>query len=186
MKTGKPFLLSVVFLGIVLIPIDLTYTSKLSTRFKELENQRIAISNQLATAKIVSENLAHVRELVFRNMDFPGNQSSAIQQSTMFQFLTESVNDLKMKLISVRPSRPVTEGRVTSYGYDIELEGDFFSLGELCAKLENSQRVIAISSIEVNRNRQESSTDPKTRENGNFRKSVSIKFRLDTFRVTKG
>jgi hypothetical protein len=186
MKTSRALLFSMAALAVAIVPADLFYASRFVPRFKALEKERIVTSNQLATAKIVSENLDHVRELVFRNMDFPGQKDTIPQESVLFEFLTTCVNDLKMKVVSVRPMRPTSSGRVTTYGYDIQLEGDFFSLGELCAKLENSQRVMALTSIEVARmGGQAGSTD---RRNGapSAKGGVIIRMHLDTFRVRKG
>lgn len=189
MKSHQALLLALIVIAIAVIPADLLYASRFVPRFKEIEKQRIVTSNQLATAKIVSENLGHVRELVFRNMDFPGQKDSASQESIIFDFLTTCVNDLKMKLVSVRPLRPVVEGRVTVYGYDLQLEGDFFSLGELCAKLENSQRVLALTSFEVNQLGLEPApgSDPKAKVPlTTGRRGISIRMHLDTFRLRKG
>jgi hypothetical protein len=173
-------------LAVALIAGDIFYASRFITRFKALETQRIYTSNQLATAKIVSENLDHVRELVFRNMDFPGQKEVSSQESVLFEFLTTCVTDLKMKVISVRPIRPTVKDRVTTFGYDIHLEGDFFSFGELCAKLENSQRVMALTTFEVSLS---SAKDGFASGQGNRgssgRKGVNIKMHLDTFRVKK-
>lgn len=186
MKPSQSLVLVLVVLALALIPADLFYSSRFVHRFKEIEKQRIVTSNKLATATIVSENLSHVRELVFRNMDFPGQKDSASQESILFDFFTTCVNDLKMRLVSVRPLRPVTEGRVTTYGYDIQLEGDFFSLGELCAKLENSQRVLAITSFEVAQIAREESAEGKGKAAPPGRRGISIRMHLDTFRLRKG
>lgn len=186
MKNGQTLLAALLLIAILVIPFDLFYASRFVPRFKELEKQRIVTSNQLATAKIVSENLDHVRELVYRNIEFPGQADSVNQESLLFEFLTGCVNDLKMKLISVRPERPVVSGRVTTYGYGLELEGDFFSLGELCAKLESSQRVFAIKSFEVSQQDPGGSLlDAKGKPVGQARKAIIIRMRLDTFRVRK-
>lgn len=189
MKTGQALLLVLVVLAIAVVPGDLLYASRFVPRFKEIEKQRIITSNQLATAKIVTENLAHVRELVFRNMDFPGQKESASQESILFDFLTTCINDLKMRLVAVHPLRPTVDGRVTTYGYDIQLEGDFFSLGELCSKLENSQRVLALTSLEVLQQAKEagSAVEGKGKDAPVAgRKGIMIKMHLDTFRVRKG
>lgn len=188
MKSGQVLLAILVVIAIAVIPADLIYASRFVPRFKEIEKQRIITSNQLATAKIVSENLEHVRELVFRNMEFPGQKESATQETIVFDFLTTCINDLKMRLVGVRPLRPTVEDRVTTYGYDIQLEGDFFSLGELCAKLENSQRVLALTSFEVIQQVKEGAVgDGQTKEAPVAgRRGIRIKMHLDTFRVKKG
>src|SRR5689334_16943047 len=131
MKSGESLLIVMAVAAICVIPADLLYTSRFVPRFKELEKERIITSNQLATAKIVSENLNHVRDLIFSNMDFAGQKDSVSQETMLFNFLTSCVNDLKMRLISVRPLNPTVTGRVTTYGYEIQLEGDYFSFGEL-------------------------------------------------------
>lgn len=191
MKSGEMLLVAMAVVAIGVIPADLLYTSRFVPRFKELEKQRIVTSNQLATAKIVSENLNHVRDLVYSNMDFAGQKDTLSQESLLFDFLTSCVNDLKMRLVSVRPIPPTTKGRVTTYGYDIQLDGDFFSFGELCSKLENSRKVMALTSFDVSENGRAPAASPKRGKAsvpapGGGRRGISIKLHLDTFRVKKG
>lgn len=190
MKSGEIILVGMAVMAVLVIPADIMYTSRFVPRFKEIENQRIITSNQLATAKIVSENLNHVRDLVFHNMEFAGHKDTVSQQSQLFDFLTTCVNDLKMKLVSVRPTRPTVLGRVTTIAYDIELEGDFFSFGELCSKLENSRRVMAMTSFQVmlrdGRGSGESSEGGKAASAPTGRRSVGIRLHLETYRVKKG
>lgn len=192
MKPGEPLLAVMVIAAIAIIPIDIFYTSRFIPRFKALETQRIVTSNQLATAKIVSENLNHVRELVFQNMDFADQKDSLTQETVFFDFLTSCVNDLKMKLVSVHPLPPSSQGRVTTYGYDLELEGDFFSFGEFCSKLENSRRVLALTSFELVQISRNSGVTDNSKGGkvqvrlGSAHNNVAIKLHLDTFRVKKG
>src|SRR6185369_17296320 len=103
MKPGEILLAGMGVAAVFAIAADILYTSRFVPRFKEIEKQRIVTSNQLATAKIVSENLNHVRDLVYRNMQFPGQKDSIPQETQLFDFLTTCVNDLKLKLVSVRP-----------------------------------------------------------------------------------
>jgi hypothetical protein len=198
MKTGETLLIVMAVAAVCVIPADLLYTSRFVPRFKELEKERIVTSNQLATAKIVSENLNHVRELVFSNMDFAGQKDSVSQETILFNFLTSCVNDLKMRLISVRPLSPTVSGRVTTYGYEIQLEGDFFSFGEFCSKLENSRRVLALTAFQVHQGNKDGASSAGQSATGSpsakgakapartDSRSVSIKLHLDTFRVKKG
>lgn len=193
MKPGETLLIAMVVVAACVVPADLLYTSRFLPRFKELEKQRIVTSNQLATAKIVTENLNHVRDLVYRNMDFAGQRDSVPQDSVLFDFLTACVGDLKMKLISVRPITPATKGRVTTYGYEIQLIGDFFSFGEFCSKMENSRRVMAMTSFEVTELSGEAQSAGGSSKAGKStatglgpgRKGVGIRLHLDTFRVRK-
>ncbi len=194
MKSGEGSLALMAVAAIAVIPADILYTSRFVPRFKEIEKERIVTSNQLATAKIVSENLNHVRDLVYRNMDFAGQKDSLPPETQFFDFLTECLNDLKMRLVFVHPMAPTVQGRVTTYGYEIGLEGDFFSFGELCSKLENSRRVMALSSFEVVQSGTERVTTeiPAGKGKGAVatslptKRPVSITLRLDTYRVKKG
>jgi hypothetical protein len=156
------------------------YVSKLKGKFIELEKKRIVTSNKLATAKIVHENLNHVRDLVFKNMDFPGQKDSISHETHFFEFVTSCVNDLKLKLLSVKPKRPATKDRITTYSYDIEVEGDFFSYGELCSKFENSRRLVTLRAFSVTLMEK----DEKT-AGGPENKRISVKMLLDTYRVKK-
>jgi Pilus assembly protein, PilO len=193
MKSSKTLIIIMAILAIAIIPADILYASKFAARFKEIETQRIITSNQLATAKIVSENLDHVRGLVYKNMEFPGQKDSISKESILFDFLTTCVNDLKMKLVSIRPGAPSTKNRVTTYGYDIQLEGDYFSFGEFCSKIENSQRLLVVTAFEVIKAKSGEMT--ATTLNGgkllnaasqNNKHGVTIKIHIDTFRVKKG
>jgi hypothetical protein len=125
------------------------YTDHFRHELVSLEKQRIQVSNRLATAKIVQENLYHVRELVFENMEFPNQKDSIAPESRLFEFITSCVSDLKLKLLTLKPLRPVMQGSMTTYGYELEVEGDFFSFGELCAKFENSRRIASVQTFDV-------------------------------------
>jgi hypothetical protein len=197
MNSGQGLLTAMAIAAILVIPADLLYTSRFVPRFKEIEKQRIVTSNQLATAKIVSENLNHVRDLVFGNMEFAGQKDSIPQEAQLFDFLTSCVNDLKMRVVAVKPDRPVTQGRVTTTGYDIDLQGDFFSFGELCSKFENSRRVMAITSFTVHQaDKSEAAETPSAPGKrgkaaspapvSTGRWPIAIRLHLDTYRVKKG
>lgn len=149
MKLGNIMLIIVLLLGIGMFTVDRMYVSKFTERFKEIEKKRIITSNKLATAKIVHENLHHVRDLVVKNMILEGVNDTINFETELFQFLTTCINDLKLKLIEVSPGRPIKKDRVETVVYDVEIEGDFFNFGELCAKLENSRRIISLKTYSV-------------------------------------
>jgi Tfp pilus assembly protein PilO len=113
-------------------------------------------------------------------MDFPGQNDTVPHETHFFDFVTTCVNDLKLELISVKPKRPVKKGRITTYSYDIEIEGDFFKFGELCSKFENSRRIVALETYEVQL------VDGRERSRGGpENKLVKVKMNVDTYRVKK-
>jgi hypothetical protein len=188
MKTDTLLLTGTIVLLVAFILVDRMIVTRFEPDFKKLETQRIITSNKLASAKIVYENLNHVRDLVQKNMIFPGQKDSVSHESIFFDFVTTCVNDLKMKLISCRPSMPVITGNITTYGYDIELEGDFFTLGELCAKFENSRRIISVTSFDVSRaSSSQSDFDVTGAPNLSSGKGgIVIKMHVNTYRISKG
>jgi hypothetical protein len=193
MKTDMLLLTGAIIILVAFITVDRLVIAKFEPAFKKLETQRIITSNKLASAKIVYENLNHVRDLVQKNMTFPGQKDSVSHESIFFDFVTTCVNDLKMKLISCKPCMPAVTGSITTFGYDIELEGDFFSLGELCAKFENSRRIISLASFEVGlaasspqggANASGRPADPMSASSG--KEGILIKMHVNTFRIKKG
>jgi hypothetical protein len=184
-------ILSIV-VGLVLIAfviVDQLIVSHFVPTFKTLETQRIITSNKLASAKIVYENLNHVRDLVQKNMTFPGQKDSVSYETIFFDFITTCVKDLKMKLVSCKPAIPLISGNITTYGYDLELEGDFFSFGELCSKFENSRRIITVNTFDVNlKAGEQSGNEAEFRRNllNPENKGITIRMHVNTYRIQKG
>jgi Tfp pilus assembly protein PilO len=185
MKKEQGLLLGVIVLILAVIALDIFYVSKFEDKFKEIEKKRLEVSNKLATAKIISEDLNHVRDLVFKNMDVPGHEDTVTHETVFFDFVTECVNDLKMTLISVKPERPITQGKVTIYGYEIKVEGDFFSFGELCSKFENSRRIISLESFEVEQVQSEEELIKTGSTGRTGRREISVIMFVNTYRVKK-
>lgn len=188
MKTDVILSTAVAVFLVAFILVDRLMVAGFDDTFKALESQRVITSNKLASAKIVYENLNHVRDLVQKNMIFPGQKDSASYETIFFDFVTTCLNDLKMNLISCKPAIPLIAGSITTFGYDIELEGDFFSFGELCAKFENSRRITAITSFDValdtGEPRDAESLPQYFVQSGN--KGIRIKMRVNTYQIKKG
>lgn len=181
MKIFINILLAIAILGIIgVVVADRMYVSKFQEKFRKLEEEYLVTSNQLTTVKIIHEDLNHVRDLVFKNMDFPGQPDTIHHESHFFDFVTTCVNDLKLKLVSVKPKRPVTKDRITTYRYDIEVDGDFFKFGELCAKFENSRRIVSLENFKV-------SLVHKSEKaaGGAEKKAIHVNMDLNTYRVKK-
>lgn len=179
-KAGRILFAVILILFIVIVLIDQLSISGYQKRFGRMEEVRIETSNRLATAKIVHENLNHVRDLIFQNMDFPNQPDTLGHETHFFNFITTCINDLKLKLISVKPLRPVQAGLITTYGYEIEIQGDFFKFGELCSKFENSRRVVSVESYTVGLFEQEENSIGAPQN-----KMIHVKMKINTYRVRK-
>jgi Tfp pilus assembly protein PilO len=177
MKINSTALIIVVLLIIGAIIGDLLLVSKFEKKFIEVNKRRIEVANKLTTAKIVSENLNHVRDLVYKNMDFRKKGYSHENEDEFFKFLTTCVNDLKLKLISIKPERPYVQGRTVTFPYKLDMEGDFFRFGELCAKFENSRRIISVESFDVKL----ASEDKKNKGSSDSRRKISAQMNIKTY-----
>ncbi|MBF0431194.1 MAG: type 4a pilus biogenesis protein PilO [Fibrobacteria bacterium] len=185
MKKDYVLLFIVIILTIGSVVGDRIYVANFQKEFKKIEQKRIETSNKLNTAKIVYEDLTHVRDLVFKNMDIPGKKDTASHETVFFDFVTECVNDLKMELLSVSPERPKKNGRVTTYGYKIVVQGDFFSFGELCSKFENSRRIISLEhySVDLILDNKKNKTNLVKTTSGH--KGIQVTMYVNTYRVEK-
>ncbi len=180
MKSGR-ILLAVIILAIIGVIIsDIFYVSKRKKQFLDLEKQRIFTSNKLATAKIVQENINHVKDLVLKNMDFTPRIDTVGHETYLFELISSWINDLKLGLISVKPVRPTIRGRVTTYSYDIDIEGDFFKFGELCAKFENSRRIVSLETFNISL-----LGGNKKDKGGPGSNKISARIRINTYRIKK-
>ncbi len=180
MKHSGILIFLLVVIAILLAVLDYIFMSPLQDQFKEIEKQRIVISNKLTTAKIVHENLNHVFELVTENMVFSNQVDSISHETKFFQFITQCINDLKLELISVKTVKPKTEGAVTRYGYEVEIVGDFFKFGELCSKFENNRRIISVDKFKVSLE-----TDKKSAARENSYKAINVSMLLTTYKLQK-
>jgi Tfp pilus assembly protein PilO len=187
-KGAALVLAAVVLAFVAAVVVDRVYMPKFRERFLETEKQRIITSNKLTTAKIVQENLNHVRELVFENMDFQGQPDTVDHETVFYNFITTCLNDLKLKLVSFRPERPSVNDRVTTYGYNVEIEGDFFKFGELCAKFENSRRIMSIEGFDVGQISEVSEAEGRGEalRRGGEGKGIRVNMRINTYRIKKG
>jgi Tfp pilus assembly protein PilO len=162
------------------IAMDRWYMPKLHSEILQVEAEKLVVANQLTTARIIQENLHHVRDLVFQNMEVRGYVDSLGVETSLFHFLTESVQDLKLTLIGVKPIPPRIEGRLTTFPYEVEVEGDFFKFGELCSKFENSRRIISLKDFEVDLVNASENIDERLKSKN---QPVKIKMTLEAYWV---
>lgn len=180
MNKAKFLLLYTLLCAFLFAGLDRFYLPRLAKELKETEEKTVALANKLNTARIIQENLHHVRDLVFQNMEVPGYKDTLGVETSLFRFLTESIQDLKLDLVSVKPLPPRVKGRITVFPYEIEVEGDFFKFGELCSKYENSRRIINLRDFKVELI---NASDDITERMKNLNQPVSIKMSIETYWV---
>jgi len=182
MFRGNNIFIVLILIAVLSWGIDKFYLSHFVKELEAINKELVLTENKLATAKIVEENLNHVRDLVFKNMVFDTRKETVTAESEFFKFITTCVNDLKLELLSIKPARPQKKGRITTISYDIELKGDFFSLGELFAKFENSRRIITIESFDAALT---SKNDGGSAYRNRKGKEISVSMQVHTYQISK-
>ncbi len=148
MKATGMLLTGTVALGLVAIVGDLAYLSRFKTRYQEIQADKVRTSHQLATARIISENLPHVRDLVFHNMEFPGSQDEKRAESIFLEFLSESVEMADLQLSDFEPLPPAVSGARSTYQYRLTLTGNLDGLDLFAKRLENHRRLVSLIEME--------------------------------------
>lgn len=144
MNPGHVLLTGTLILGLAVGVGDLAYLSRFKVRYQKIQDEKVKTSHQLATARIISENLPQVRDLVFHNMEFPGSQDEKQAESILLEFLSESMEGAGLALTEFEPVPPVTNGVRSTYQYRISMVGGLEELGNFARRLENHRRLVSL------------------------------------------
>lgn len=102
-------------------------------------------SEKLLSAQILAENLSGVTGLIRLNFATSLADSTAQTASIPFlSFLTESMEELGITLVSLRPEELTQEGQVLRIPYEVNMLATYQQLGQFLALLERSTRLVEI------------------------------------------
>ncbi len=153
MKNAKVFLLLSIFALLIFLAIDILLVSPINQEIIEVEKEKLKKTNELLSAKIVSKNMKRVRRLITINTEIEiideSDHDIKSQYTDFYNFLTTCVNDLKIELVSIRPDKTFKVGRIQKSPYILSIRCDFFKLGELISKFENSERILSIPDMDI-------------------------------------
>ncbi|MDP8206797.1 MAG: type 4a pilus biogenesis protein PilO [Candidatus Electryonea clarkiae] len=121
---------------------------------REIEalNKRIKAKNEkLISAQILAQELDLVAKLIDRNLAISAKDSLAQDASLPFlEYTTTMLNDLKIKLITLEPSRRrVTRHDYVKTSYELVVECSYEEFGKFINDLEKSERIISIEEFEL-------------------------------------
>jgi Tfp pilus assembly protein PilO len=107
-------------------------------------------SEKLLSAQILAENLSGVTDLLRLNFATSLVDSTAQTASIPFlSFLTESMEDLEITLVSLRPDELKQDGQVLRVPYEVNMLATYRQLGEFFSLLERSTRLIEVAEFTI-------------------------------------
>jgi Tfp pilus assembly protein PilO len=107
---------------------------------------------RLLSAQILAKNLYGVSGLITENIADSPEDSLAQGASLKFlRYITNTLDGLDIKLVSLRPADPVNEGQgYIRIPYEVEVLASYNQFGKFIAELEKSSRIIVITSFHLN------------------------------------
>jgi hypothetical protein len=147
-KAAGALLTGTLALGLIAVAADLAYLSRFKDRYQKIQSEKIQTSHQLATARIISENLPYVRDLVFHNMEFPGSQNENQAEAILLEFLSESIDVSGMTLVDFMPDKSTQGGARSTYRYRLKLSGSLDEVEAFARRMETHRRLISIVELE--------------------------------------
>jgi Tfp pilus assembly protein PilO len=114
-------------------------------------DRRIHLENEkLISAEILAQEMRMVAELIERNLAVSSQDSLAEDASIPFlNYLTNVLQDLDIKLISLEPKKRRTQVDHIKTPYGMSVECSYEDFGKLVTTLEKSERLITVESFLV-------------------------------------
>lgn len=178
------FLLIIVLLGAAVFyyGLNFVYADKPGD-IRYLNREIDELNEKLITAQILANKLDRVYTLFEENLALSTKDSLADDASMPFlNSITESLDQLGIKLLNIRPRPSLTKGKYVSTPYELEIQCNYEELGALMAELERSERLITVEEFLVKNDvaRLKTSRDAEQLLN------QSIEMRISTLTLIKG
>ncbi|MCX6640672.1 MAG: type 4a pilus biogenesis protein PilO [bacterium] len=157
-------LIAVVFGGGFWLYYNMVYAG-IPDKITALDREIRSKNERLISAEILAQELDLVSTLIERNLALSAQDSLAEDASMPFlDAVTQLLQDLDIKLISVEPKPRRTQLDHIKTPYDLTVECTYAKFGELVNKLEQSERLVTVESFSVDNGfRKAASTRTETR-----------------------
>jgi len=117
---------------------------------KALEMEQQELNEQLISAQILANKLDQVYTLFGENLALSKQDLLAEDASIPFlKNLTETMNNLDITLLNVKPRPREEEGNYLTTPYELIIKCTFDKLGKFMAEIERSPRLISIKEFHV-------------------------------------
>ncbi len=151
MKRNVYLFVAIVVLTAVFWVVSTSMYGNKPQKFHELQSQLETLNEQLITAQILSKKLDRVYTLFERNLALSEQDSLADDASLPFiNSLTQTLKDLDIQLLSLKPQPRVTGRSRVLAPYDLTIKCTFEQFGKLVSELEKSPRLVNIVEYNVN------------------------------------
>jgi Tfp pilus assembly protein PilO len=150
----KDAIFTIIF-ALILLGLWFYYSEVIAKQPQELRRLDYQIEEnkqRLLSAQILSKNLTGVSSLITENIaDSPDDSIAQGASLEFLRYLTDTIDKLGIKLVSMRPVDPVnTELGYIRIPYEIEMLASYMELGKFITEIEKSPRIITISNFNVN------------------------------------
>lgn len=156
-KSSKEFIFV-----LILLVIGVAFYSYNSFVYKDKVKQIVKLNKkieklneQLIAAQILDKNLAGVVGLIQSNLATDETDPLITTSVIPFlKFITTTLDEMEIELISIQPqlTKKVKKGNYVESPYEIEVYCNYAKLGKLLNRIEKSDRLVSVNSMEVKSN----------------------------------
>ncbi len=150
MKRNSYFLIILVFFTLLFwVELQALLKGK-HEELRALIDEQSDLNEQLISAQILASKLDRVYTLFERNLALSQRDSLAEDASMPFMNdITKMLDDLGIKLISIKPEQRIENISHIRSPYRIIIEGTFEQLGQFITEVERSPRLVSIEKFTI-------------------------------------
>mgnify|MGYP005646824313 CR=1 FL=1 len=114
----------------------------------DLESEQKKANEKYITAQLLSSSLNRVYQIFIQNLTFKNNNQNKKNASIDFlNYLTDVLNKLEIKVLSIKPKSSEKRGRNLYNPYELEIKCSYEKFGNFITKLEQTTLLIEIEEI---------------------------------------
>ena len=145
----------IVLLGIILLSFVFFYTGGLmiNNEIKDIKKYDKKIDKaveQLNSAQVLNKELSGVAKVIRNSItDSDTEKFSAVEINAFANQLANFADTLQIPIISLSPKESYSPGKVMEHQFTLVLECTYVQLGKFITKLERSDQIIRINTLDV-------------------------------------
>ena len=114
----------------------------------DLEIDQKKANEKFITAQLLSSSLNRVYQIFIQNLTF-GNKGESDKNASIdfLNYLTDVLNNLEIKILSIKPKSSEKRGKNLYNPYEINIKSSYEKFGKFITKLEQTKRLIEIDEI---------------------------------------
>ena len=145
----------IVLLGIILLSFVFFYTGSLMIKgeikdIKKYDKRIEKAVERLNSAQVLNKELSGVARVIRNSItDSDTDKFSPVEVNQFANQLANFADTLKIPVLSMSPKESYSPGKVMEHQFTIVLECTYVQLGKFITKLERSDKIIRINTLDV-------------------------------------